>query len=157
MRIPLLLAAAAAGLAAACASTPATPYQAASAKNPYGYAEQQLENNRMRLTFNGNSETDLATVKKYVLFRAAETTLQRGYDYFVFVDRGFETTAEFRVSGPVRPRFGGGELEQSGASYEAMADVTMFKGRRPQLLPNAYDAHEVMANLDGGIQRLADS
>jgi hypothetical protein len=153
MRISLLLAAAAAGFATACASTPSTPYQAASAKNPYGYTEQQLENNRMRLTFNGNSETELTTVKKYVLFRAAETTLQRGFDYFVFVDRGFETAAEYRVSGPVRPRFGGGELEQSGASYEAMADVTMFKGQKPKLLPNAYDAREVATNLEAGIQR----
>jgi hypothetical protein len=153
MRTLLLLAVAAAGLASACASTTSTPYQAASAKNPYGYTEQQLENNRMRLTFNGNSETELTTVKKYVLFRAAETTLQRGYDYFVFVDRGFESEAEYRVSGPVRPRFGGGEFEQSGASYEAMADVTMFKGAKPSLLPNAYDAREVKANLEAGILR----
>src|SRR5262245_44765578 len=88
MRITLMLAVAAAGLATACASTPSTPYQQANAKDRHGYSEQPIDANRMRLTFSGNSETDLTTVKKYVLFRAAETTLQHGYDYFIITDHG---------------------------------------------------------------------
>jgi hypothetical protein len=151
MRVTLMLAAAAASFATACAST-ATPYQLAG-KNGFGFTETQIEDNRTRLSFSGNSSTELTTVKKYVLFRAAELTLQRGYDYFFIVDRGVDTTQEYRVSGPVRPRLGGGTLEQSDASYQQIADVTMFKGQKPAIFPNAYDAREVKDNLEPSIQR----
>ena len=152
MRISILLTPiVAAGLGTACASTP-TPYQPASGKAGYGFSETALENNRLRLTFSGNSQTDLETVKKYVLFRAAETTLQRGYDFFIIVDRGVDTATEYRASGPMRPRFGG-QLEQSGAEYEVIADVTMFRGLKPSLVLNAYDAHQIKAYLEPVIVR----
>src|SRR5262249_2158652 len=109
--------------------------------------------NRTRLSFSGNSSTELQTVRKYVLFRAAELTLERGYDYFVIMDRGVDTNQEYRASGPMRPRFGGGTLEQSDASYEQTADVTMFKGKKPSIMPNAYDAREVKTNLETDISR----
>jgi hypothetical protein len=155
MRISLLLAAAlAASLATACASTgsSATPYQPAG-KSGYGYKETQLETNRSRLSFSGNAETEAATVKKYVLFRAAETTLDHGFDYFIIIDRGLESAAQFQASAPVRPRFGGGTLEQSGAQYVQTVDVTMFRGLRPG--PAAYDARQIITYLEGEIERPA--
>jgi hypothetical protein len=150
MRISLLLAIAAAGLATACASSGSTPYQPAGISGEFGYAEQQLEHNKMRLTFNGNSLTDVTTVKKYVLYRAAEVTLQNGYDFFILADRGVETESEFRTTG-FRPRFGG-EVEEK-TSRAAMIDITMFNGRKPPVLPNAYDAREVRLNLGSSIER----
>jgi hypothetical protein len=151
MRISLLLVAAAAGLATACASTGTTPYQAASAKEPYGYAEQLIEHNKMRVTFSGNALTDVTTVKKYVLFRAAEVTLQSGYDFFILADRGVATDSTFE-STSIRPRFGGAEFKEE-ASHEAMIDIAMFHGRKPPVLPNAYDAREVRLNLGSSIER----
>jgi len=151
MRITVMLAVVAASLASACAST-ATPYQLAG-KNGFGFTETQIEDNRTRLSFRGNSSTELQTVKKYVLFRAAELTLQHGYDYFFIVDRGVDTTQQYRVTGPVRPRLGGATLEQTDANYQQITDVTMFKGQKPAIFPNAYDAREVKNNLEPGIQR----
>ncbi len=52
-----------------------------------GYSEQQIEPNRYRVTFAGNSMTARDTVERYLLFRAAELTVQSGYDYFVMADR----------------------------------------------------------------------
>ena len=150
MRISLLLVAVAAGLATACASSGSTPYQPAGINGDYGYAEQQLEHNKMRLTFNGNSLTDVTTVKKYVLYRAAEVTLQNGYDFFILADRGVDTESEFRTTG-FRPRFGG-EVEEK-SSHAAMIDISMFNGRKPPVLPNAYDAREVRLNLGSSIER----
>src|SRR5689334_132254 len=95
MRISLLLAATAAGLATACSSVSSTLYQPAGVADKYGYAEQQLEHNKMRVTFNGNDRTDVTTVKKYVLYRAAEVTLNRGYDFFILADRGVATDSAF--------------------------------------------------------------
>lgn len=150
MRISLLLVAAAAGLATACASSGSTPYQPAGINGAHGYAEQQLENNKVRLTFSGNSRTDVTTVKKYVLYRAAEVTLQNGYDFFILADRGVEKDSEFRANG-LRPRLGGTIEEKS--SHEAMVDIAMFHGRKPAVLADAYDAREVRAHLGSSIER----
>jgi len=153
VRSTLILAAAlAVSLTSACASTgsSATPYQPAG-KSGYGYTETQLETNRSRLSFSGNAETEAATVKKYVLFRAAETTLLHGYDYFIIMDRGLESEAQFKAATPVRPRFGGGTLEQSGAEFVQTVDVTMFRGLRPG--PAAYDARQIINHLEGEIER----
>ena len=66
---------------AACAT--ATPYQPAARNGDYGYVERKIEDNRYTIQFNGNSITERETVESYLLFRAAELTLQHGFDYFV--------------------------------------------------------------------------
>jgi hypothetical protein len=74
------------GLAACATPTPYQPNvrgQAASG----GYSDQRLEENRFRVTFAGNSLTSRETVEGYLLFRAAELTLQAGYDVFTVVER----------------------------------------------------------------------
>lgn len=82
--------AAAAALSAGLAScaTP-TPYQpnlkGQSASG--GYSEIRVEPNRFRVNFAGNSLTTRETVEGYLLFRAAELTVQNGYDWFAVVDR----------------------------------------------------------------------
>jgi len=75
-----------AGLAA-CA-TP-TPYQPAvkGQSSAGGYSEIRLEPNRYRVNFTGNSLTTRETVEGYLLFRAAELTVESGYDWFAIVDR----------------------------------------------------------------------
>ncbi len=88
MRKLTLLALAAAGrVLTACAT--ATPYQAA-VDSSRGYSEQRIESNRYRVSFSGNSITNLETVENYLLYRAAELTKQNGYDYFVIADRSTE-------------------------------------------------------------------
>lgn len=64
----------------------ATPYKAAGNGN-YGFSSQQIESNRARVEFAGNSLTDQQTVETYLLFRAAEMTAQSGHDYFRVVQR----------------------------------------------------------------------
>jgi hypothetical protein len=93
-----------------------------------------------------------------VIFRAPKTNLGRkplnlSAPFFIIVDRGVETETEYRVAGPVRPRLGGGQLEQCGAEYEVIADVTMFRGAKPLLVPNAYDARQIKAYLEPVIVR----
>lgn len=72
---------------AACA-TP-TPYQpnVRGQSTQGGYSEIRLEPNRFRVNFAGNSLTSRETVEGYLLFRAAELTVQSGYDWFAIVDR----------------------------------------------------------------------
>ena len=75
---------AALSLLAACA-TP-TPYQPA-AHGSGGYAETRIEPGRWRVTFSGNTVTSRDTVEGYLLYRAAELTLEDGSDWFALVDR----------------------------------------------------------------------
>ncbi|HEY9236264.1 MULTISPECIES: CC0125/CC1285 family lipoprotein [Phenylobacterium] len=79
-----------AGLAAAC--TTATPYQPniPGQQVSGGYSEQQIEANRFRVNFAGNSLTSRETVEGYLLYRAAELTVQQGFDWFSIVDRSTE-------------------------------------------------------------------
>lgn len=76
----------AAGLSA-CAT--ATPYQPniPGQQTSGGFSEVQIEPDRFRVTFTGNSLTSRETVEGYLLYRAAELTVQQGDDYFVIADR----------------------------------------------------------------------
>lgn len=87
------LAIAAAAVTAACTTTP-TPYQ------PYvpelgrgvhgGYSEQQLGPDRFIVRFHGNELTSRDRVEGYLLYRAAQLTLENGYNAFLIVDRHTE-------------------------------------------------------------------
>ena len=167
-----LLIAAAAGLLTACAT--ATPYQPATDR--YGFQEQRIEANRMRITFRGNSLTDRDTVETYLLFRAAEVTLQSGFDYFIVANRDTEEHSRLQGIGPYYPRFAFDYWYYSPrrgwspwydpfwseptsyrevTRYEAIAEIAMFSGPKPADNADAFDAREVQANLQGRIVRPA--
>ena len=120
----LALAAMLASSAALTGCMTATPYQPASASSSRtGYWDEQIESNRFRVSFAGNTLTARDTVERYLLYRAAELTVQNGFDHFILVDRNTETqTQTYRTPsaygpGPwgywsprwrfYRPRFGG--------------------------------------------------
>ena len=156
-----LLGVAVLGVLAGCGGGP-TPYQPASDR--YGYSEQQIEDNRYRVTFAGNDLTPADTVQNYLLYRAAEITLDRDYDYFTMVDRNLDRSTTYWGSGPTT-YLGTGFGRGSGGfvgfgtstarpidSYTAYADVVMFRGEKPVDDVNAYDAREVLRRLDPTIQ-----
>lgn len=161
----------------ACAT--ATPYQpAAPGANGRGYSELKIEDARWRVTFAGNSVTSRDTVEMYLLYRAAELTLQQGYDYFTLVNR--VTDRDTRFVGTPDPWYGSAwgpywsphwRWYRGGAwsawdpfwprdydvreitRYEASAEILMHRGRKPADDKYAFDAREVVANLGPRIQR----
>lgn len=78
---------------AGCVEGP-TPYQ------PYvsegragvhgGFTEQRLAPDRFVIRFHGNEMTSRDRVEGYLLYRAAELTVQNGYDWFQMADRHTE-------------------------------------------------------------------
>lgn len=81
----------------ACAT--ATPYQPASEPGAFdGFSQQMIENDRARISFAGNSLTDRDTVENYLLYRAAETALERGFDWFELQERDTEAKTRVRVT-----------------------------------------------------------
>jgi len=91
-------------LVAGCATE--TTYRPATGQgfNRTGFSDRQIEPDRFLVSFAGNSVTERDTVERYLFFRAAELTLQRGYDYFVMADR--DTNLQSRTYST--PGFGSG-------------------------------------------------
>ena len=148
-------------LALLIASCAATPYQPL--RDGRGYSEQKIESNRYRVSFAGNSYTPLQTVQDYVLYRAAELTLASGYDYFMLGNQstvsepGHSSGLSFGLGGFSS---GGGlgvgvgtSTGSSNSQYEGQADILMFKGRKPDNEPRAFDARATKTNLDAQVKR----
>lgn len=157
-----LIAVAGLGLAA-CASL--APYGAQTSPGGQGYAEQRIESNRYRVTYNGVGAP--GPVADYALLRAAQLTTSQGYDWFEVTERWTDGRPD--SAGGVRPSVGVGYGSSRGSgrygSYSGSGvgvgvglnfsgpsatsttlEVVMGNGRRPDR-PDAYDARSVESNL----------
>lgn len=157
-----------AAVLAACATE--TPYSPADDRG-YGFTEQKIESDRYRITFAGNSLTDRQTVETYLLYRAAELTLQNGFDFFQLTENDTEAKRTYSSTGPNSPifygRFGFPGYYAYGwgwgypydttireiRRYSATAYVRLRAGEKPEDDPLAYDARDVIANLGPLIAR----
>jgi len=164
--------------------TTATPYQPLGQNRAAsgGYFEEQIESNRFRVTFSGNSMTSRDTVERYLLYRAAELTRQRGYDWFVMADRNTERRSRTYVDRPFGPGaygywgptwryydrgfgwrdwdplwgvpFWGSSIDvRTVDRYEAMAEILMGRGAKPVDNVRAFGAADVMTALGPNIAR----
>ncbi len=165
----------------ACAT--ATPYQPnmPGQQASGGFSDMRIESDRYRVNFAGNSLTSRDTVERYLLYRAAELTVQEGYDWFSVVER--DTDKKVRTYTDPAPYGGYGywrpHWRYYGAGYgwrgwnpwygdpfwadrvdvrtvekfEASAEIQVNKGPKPAGDPRAFDAREVMANLGPTIVR----
>ncbi|MEH6702408.1 CC0125/CC1285 family lipoprotein [Parasphingorhabdus sp.] len=90
----------------------ATPYQPqiSGQRVSGGYSETRLGDTRYRVRFAGNTLTSRQTVEDYLLYRAAELTVQRGYDWFRITDHTTETDRQTYVERFARydPWYGSG-------------------------------------------------
>jgi hypothetical protein len=151
-----------------------TPTPSRQALSPYddGYTTQQIESNRFRISFKGNSLTTRQTVDTYMLYRAAEVTLQGGGDYFVVVNKDVDKNTAYENYGDDlawgwgggwgwRHGFGGAGYAGGGfdytrpiSSYDAIADIMTFRGPKPMGNPNAYDARDVLNAIGPTVVRI---
>ncbi len=163
------------GLLLLSACETATPYQPitpAHAQASGGYSEQQIEGDRWRIDFAGNSLTSRQTVERYLLFRAAQLTLKQGCDWFETADRHTDKSTSYDGDpilagwgGPYwgfyEPGYGwgygywGGPFDGWGGGpsditavtrYTATVEIIIGRGPKPNAL-RAYDAHEVVRYL----------
>jgi hypothetical protein len=73
-----------------------------------GYSERQIQPDRFIVSFAGNSVTSRDTVERYLFFRAAQLTLQQGYDNFVLADRDTKLRQRtYTTPGGFGPGYGG--------------------------------------------------
>ncbi len=173
-RLPGMLIAAAGLALAACASP--TPYQPEASGR--GFADQSLEADRFRVTFSGNTLTPRETVENYLLYRAAELTLEKGFDHFVVADMDTERHTSYwsNTPGLMRPAgywsrspwypwypwhpWYGSPFHDTGLTtleprerYSASANIVLRKGPKPDDDAHAYDAQAVIDRLGPQVKR----
>lgn len=171
-----------AGALTGCATpTPYQPYRAGNLSAAHGgYSEQRLAPDRFLVRFHGNELTSRERVEGYMLYRAAELTLQNGYDSFEIIERHTEHDVETRVRpdpfyppwygstyGWWRPHwryyypeagwspwhpYGYGSVDiQRVESFEAEAEILMRRGV-VDLGRRVFDARRVISDLGPTIQ-----
>lgn len=149
-----LIAASALALSACASLAPYGPQQSARGQ---GFSEQQIEANRFRVTYNGVGTP--GPVADRALFRAAQLTVDRGYDWFEVTQRWIDGRPD--SAGGVRPsvsigagssRYGGWStsgvgvglgLDLSGPQPTSTTlEIVLGRGAKPDR-PDAYDARRV--------------
>jgi hypothetical protein len=140
-----------AGGLSACASY--VPYGPATGRAGVGYFEQAIEADRYRVGYHGPSGMSRNEVEDLAMLRAAELTLERGYDWFRVVGRYGD------LAPPTTPRFsfgvGGASFGRRSAvdvstasgfggepTFVANLEVLTGKGAKPPS-PDVYDARSV--------------
>lgn len=150
----------------ACATKPA-PYAPKTAESSTGYTDKQIDQNRYRVTFTGNSVTSRDTVENYLLLRSAEVTLHAGYDYFVFDTRDTKAKTTYMSTFTGWPGWRGygwywhswpydpywpGPADMDATSrpitrYHAYAEIVLLTPEQAKKEPRALNAHQVIAHL----------
>lgn len=72
-------------LLSGCASS--SGYVAADSARDHGYSSRKISDERYRVNYNGSRRTNIQDTRDYALLRAAELTVEKGYDWFEVVDR----------------------------------------------------------------------
>ncbi len=159
----MLLRSAFAALALAAAlqgcATP-TVYQPAAKPGAVGYTETPIEDTRYRIAFTTGTGGDAGQAFDFALLRAADLTLERGFEWFVVDDRygapppGGGASPRVSVGGGVGSFGGGGGVSLGvgvsrtlgGAGAAVTVEIRMGKGVKPQG-PGVYDAAGVRATI----------
>ena len=114
----------------------ATTYQPKSFSG--GFSETQLDSTTVRVAFEGNGYTNRTTVENYLIYRASEVTVERGFDWFLVTEREGETEWH--------PQYG-------NTGVMSTAVIKMYKGQKPDGTTRSYDAKSVITTMGASIKR----
>ena len=142
MRTKASIAVSALMLLAACA----TEYQPNGLMG--GYSDELLTENTALISFQGNGYTSKIKTRRFALQRAAEFTVEQGYDYF-FIEDGESEVQTFTTPSSVSCNsFGYSVNCHNFGGYNVRNPVTsvvirMFKGKAPNK-PGYFNASELI-------------
>lgn len=114
----------------------------------YGYSDEPIDATTYQVTFAGNTATSPVVVNRYALFRAAEVTVSKGFDYFVVMNT--EDDVSKHTVGMIS------ETQLSSTTYKehtSTKTIRMFKGTPPADNPQAYDAKSMLNVMGPTIER----
>jgi hypothetical protein len=145
-----------------CAEEP--PYFGpAGPDHPTGYTDQQIDQNRYRVSYQGSSSTPRTTVENFLLLRSAQVALQAGYPYFAFDTRDTKSKTAYFSTFTAWPGWrgygrygwygwGGPPFDQDATAvpitrYEAYAEIILLTDTQGHADPRALDAKSVIDHL----------
>lgn len=148
----------------ACTPTQTVYGPAQDGARAVGYDSVRIEDDRWRVSFTAGPDAGPATIERFALRRAAELTLDAGYDWFEIVDRDSRRSGRrdspVGVGGTVGGSIGSGGYRSSGVGIginlspgeERRETLTLeiIAGRGEERPERAYDAHEVLRGMAGG-------
>ena len=132
------------------------------------FLETELAANRYRIAYFGNSAEDRESVEDHLLYRAAELTLDKGYDYFSLSKEDVEHRPLYdavtcpvetgHISHDFESQYRGfpyyaygfdwaGPCDADVTPYSALTFVTMYKPETPQYGGNSFIARKVLKDL----------
>ncbi len=147
------------GLLSGCVTAPVYSQKVEGAST--GYTDERLAQNRFRVTYSGSASTKREAVEDFLLFRAAQVTLEAGSSWFVFDTRDTlaHTTYFSDFNGfPPGPGFGwrrrwqwwpgdGTETTTAMTRYQAYAEIVTLSETQAHSDPHALNAQDVINRL----------
>lgn len=145
-------------LATACT----TPYQSYGFTG--GYSDSHIDENTFSVNVETNGFTSKQTTFLYALYRAAELTVENGFDYFIVINSNQSTNSMAMISpgystsnttiNSYGSRAYGTTTTTSSPSIISNVEfpvmtltIKSFKGAKPGDSSSAYDARSVMKHL----------
>jgi hypothetical protein len=122
------------------------------------------------VTFAGNEATAPQVVERYALFRAAELTVEHGYDYFIVIDRALNAQTVTHTGMPKTSSSTDSWTDwttgargttttsvttqdiHTGTEHSAMKTIRMFKGAKPADDLQVYDAKSMVEMMGPSIK-----
>ncbi|MEE9573574.1 MAG: hypothetical protein V3W20_11035 [Candidatus Neomarinimicrobiota bacterium] len=95
-----------------------TPYQPKGLLG--GYYDTHLNGNLYKVSFWGNQHTNPEDVGKYILYRCAELSQEKGCDYFIIINKERESNRQQVKVGGSRQRSGHDGKKDGGSVYSPM-------------------------------------
>lgn len=114
----------------------ATTYQAKGFSG--GYSEAQIDENTYRVNFEGNGYSSKDQVENMLLYRSAELTNEKGFDWFVVNER--------EGNEDINNQYGITKLSST-------AIIKMYKGTKSESNTRAYDAKSVLKHLGKNLKK----
>jgi hypothetical protein len=129
-----------------------------------GYTDSRIDENTFSISVDTNGFTSQQTTSMQALYRAAELTVENGFDYF-FIANGANNSTSMAMAMPGSST-SNTTVNAYGSTAYARTTTTStpttvmpvvfpnstliiksFKGAKPEGAPNAYDARSVMKYL----------
>jgi hypothetical protein len=141
----------------------------------YGYSEMPMDSTTYQVTYTGDQTTPADVVDRYALFRSAELTVAKGFNYFIVMDgsananitsttipgmESHNTTIEHHVDPqtgqmiPVAVTTTSQDYSTStSTTHTVTKTIRMFKGERPGDNAHAFDAKSMISVMGPSVQR----
>jgi hypothetical protein len=113
-----------------------------------GYDANPVDSSTYLVSFEGNTWTTADVVDRYALFRAAEITNEKGFDYFVVMESHMSASDDMYSSTHYY-----GTTGTTSTTHAVSKTIRMAKGTPPANSANTYVAKSMLQVMAPNIER----